>query len=410
VRAGRASHLLRSLPLPLRAACAAGMRPLLALLAGRAVTAQVLDDRIDPPGCRFAYFADQTAVIDRECCNRPAGAGGACFGHGPPQQCSPRCAEVYVPFYSQCEATFNIIFDGVNGEALDGEARTYRGLYDSCLDENLVDVSALLGRVAQLRSAGCEVDLLHTTVAEAEDGHRRAQLPDFGGGGGGRSCADIVAVQGWEEQVNSACCPDPVGKTCPFGYPIECSAECAFTFVPFFNDCRAALSAALDEGMMQNMAQTVALCGSQATRPLLSAITSAQCPHCSNGVVDLAEECDAGGANSELPNAPCRTNCLRPACGDNVVDSPAESCDPPDGVSCTAGCQIDLCLATLCTQPHMSGVCRAGVCECTGCHTGEDCLQSSPLHGLLEKPASLVPVRKRSFLFGFWFFLFNFLR
>ncbi|MBV8763010.1 MAG: DUF4215 domain-containing protein [Deltaproteobacteria bacterium] len=51
---------------------------------------------------------------------------------------------------------------------------------------------------------------------------------------------------------------------------------------------------------------------------------------CGNGVVDTAkgEQCDAGAANSNAPNAPCRTNCKLPTCGDGIVDTTrGEQCD-----------------------------------------------------------------------------------
>jgi hypothetical protein len=59
---------------------------------------------------------------------------------------------------------------------------------------------------------------------------------------------------------------------------------------------------------------------------------------CGNDDVDPGEECDAGAANSEEPNATCRTDCQFPRCGDGVVDDAAavpEECDR------TAGCGSD---------------------------------------------------------------------
>jgi cysteine-rich repeat protein len=51
---------------------------------------------------------------------------------------------------------------------------------------------------------------------------------------------------------------------------------------------------------------------------------------CGNGIVDSAcgEDCDQGAANSDAPNATCRTNCRRQRCGDGIVDDKAgEDCD-----------------------------------------------------------------------------------
>jgi cysteine-rich repeat protein len=62
---------------------------------------------------------------------------------------------------------------------------------------------------------------------------------------------------------------------------------------------------------------------------------------CGNGDVDPGEECDAGTANADLPNAACRTDCQLPRCGDGVVDDAAatpEECDR--GPGCGADCRL----------------------------------------------------------------------
>lgn len=67
---------------------------------------------------------------------------------------------------------------------------------------------------------------------------------------------------------------------------------------------------------------------------------STQC--CGNGLVDPSEECDAGGGNSQNPNAACRTDCSPRRCGDSVVDgSFGETCDDgnnTDGDGCSSTC------------------------------------------------------------------------
>ena len=58
----------------------------------------------------------------------------------------------------------------------------------------------------------------------------------------------------------------------------------------------------------------------------------------------VTEECDQGAANSDAPNAGCRTDCTLPACGDGVVDA-GEECDDANGVArdgCTA-CRLPVC-------------------------------------------------------------------
>lgn len=61
---------------------------------------------------------------------------------------------------------------------------------------------------------------------------------------------------------------------------------------------------------------------------------------CGDGVLDGAEECDDGAANSDtLPDA-CRTTCENAACGDDVQDT-GEACDDGDlieGNGCDSNC------------------------------------------------------------------------
>ncbi|MEZ4366530.1 MAG: DUF4215 domain-containing protein [Kofleriaceae bacterium] len=68
---------------------------------------------------------------------------------------------------------------------------------------------------------------------------------------------------------------------------------------------------------------------------------------CGNGVLELTERCDAGAANADQPNAPCRVDCTLPTCGDGIIDSDrGETCDdgnvePGDG--CTFACVVESC-------------------------------------------------------------------
>jgi hypothetical protein len=66
---------------------------------------------------------------------------------------------------------------------------------------------------------------------------------------------------------------------------------------------------------------------------------------CGDGAWDsLTEECDAGMLNGDYPNAPCRSNCTLPRCGDGIVDtSLGEECDAGnnlDGPDCFADCTL----------------------------------------------------------------------
>lgn len=58
---------------------------------------------------------------------------------------------------------------------------------------------------------------------------------------------------------------------------------------------------------------------------------------CGNGILEVSEECDEGNSNAEVPNAPCRTDCMLPRCGDGVVDA-GEQCDRTPG--CLSDCTL----------------------------------------------------------------------
>jgi cysteine-rich repeat protein len=72
-------------------------------------------------------------------------------------------------------------------------------------------------------------------------------------------------------------------------------------------------------------------------------------PRCGDAIVDGAqfEQCDAGAANSDLPDAACRPDCQLPACGDGVIDGDAgEACDDNNNISgdgCDGVCRVEVC-------------------------------------------------------------------
>ena len=72
---------------------------------------------------------------------------------------------------------------------------------------------------------------------------------------------------------------------------------------------------------------------------------------CGDGVKTGAEQCDAGAANADAPDA-CRSDCRLPMCGDGIVDS-GEQCDvgPAGDATCDQHCKI--------IEPKTTG-CAAG--------------------------------------------------
>lgn len=87
---------------------------------------------------------------------------------------------------------------------------------------------------------------------------------------------------------------------------------------------------------------------------------------CGDGVLDEAEECDQGVANSDVLPDRCRTDCLEPGCGDGVVDED-EECDDANAVD-GDGCDVD-CLAE-------ENGCGNGVLE-----EGEECDDGNGVDG-----------------------------
>jgi cysteine-rich repeat protein len=65
---------------------------------------------------------------------------------------------------------------------------------------------------------------------------------------------------------------------------------------------------------------------------------------CGDGVVDEAEQCDAGPMNG-ADGSPCRAGCLKHKCGDGIVAVGLEECDdgPYNGGACTDTCTLPVC-------------------------------------------------------------------
>ncbi len=95
---------------------------------------------------------------------------------------------------------------------------------------------------------------------------------------------------------------------------------------------RAIHTIALPDGRYLN-----ALVGSSALAASFSSTCGTNSTVCGNGVLyERCEECDDGGANSDVAPDACRTTCLFPRCTDTVTDS-GEECDDGNIETCD-GC------------------------------------------------------------------------
>jgi len=96
-------------------------------------------------------------------------------------------------------------------------------------------------------------------------------------------------------------------------------------------------------------------------------------PDCGDSIIDNAapfsEQCDTGAANSNNPNAACRTDCLPRRCGDGIVDT-GEQCDRGAlnantlTTECYTDCTRGNCLADQYRNPANGG-------RCTACPAGQ---------------------------------------
>ena len=105
----------------------------------------------------------------------------------------------------------------------------------------------LMQQVAALRAKGCKVSLDNGRDIGHRRHHRRLQSG---------KCGKAVLSQRFLA-FEAACCPtnDP---TCKRGIPIQCSAECALVYFPFYDDCSPELARSPEE--KRKMASMLAKC------------------------------------------------------------------------------------------------------------------------------------------------------
>jgi cysteine-rich repeat protein len=135
-------------------------------------------------------------------------------------------------------------------------------------------------------------------------------------------------------------------------------------------------------------------------------------PKCGDGIVDANEQCDAGAANSNAPNAACRLTCKLPRCGDNIVDTArGEVCDDNNNTSgdgCSANCASNETCGNGIVDPQKGETCDDG-----NTRTRDGCSACSPETAVVLTPGQtptgrINPVlvydagRQRIVMFGGW--------
>jgi hypothetical protein len=187
------------------------------------------------------------------------------------------------------------------------------------------------------------------------------------GGGGGTYCVNFGGVAGGTFARNDAIAfriakPTAEG-VCPSGTPV-----CGDGVIQSpFENCDVGNDAACPGLCGANgLACICPFCGDQVIdpgeqcdRPNLGSCTegcsyTCQCAVCGDGVVQTpVEGCEPDGDPLQCEEGTCgavggSNQCQCPACGDNIVNRAAEQCDGTDDSACPGNCVSDTCLCAVC--------------------------------------------------------------
>jgi cysteine-rich repeat protein len=168
-------------------------------------------------------------------------------------------------------------------------------------------------------------------------------------GGNTESCDEDCTVPECGDEIYN-----PMAEECDTGVNTEsCDRDCT---VPACND-----------GLFNRKAEDCDTNGDSETCD--ADCTAPRCgdghrnPEYTNPASMKKEQCDNGASNSDEPNA-CRTTCLLPACGDEIIDD-GEQCDGQNAVACTG--PLNLCVPK--DQPN--------ACHCDSPPSGRQALQTT---------------------------------
>eukprot|EP01052_Picozoa_sp_SAG31_P025668 SAG31_NODE_2264_length_6057_cov_6.828634_2_plen_781_part_00 len=314
-------------------------------------------------------------AINQACCEQQG--VNTCVG-GAPQVCDAECAMEFLPYWHDCLSLrtragdamqqFTLLFTACTDDLSESEVmELYRDV--TVLDdarECFINTSMILSRTEAKQAAtrppcdhnafgavcdgmissgfkSCAEDYCEL-CPEAHSCDGACQFPCGPGdtNGGHRMQRILAEIGGWAsalveysvacpleqlheriQEVDAACCGRSNG-VCAYGVPTSCSYRCGRVWTSFFANCEAVLSELFDG--VEEYEDLTASCLDVDPMSVTLALDRAVCSVCGDGVQGYGEECDEGQANSDLPNALCRTNCKVASCGDGIVDD-GETCD-----------------------------------------------------------------------------------
>ena len=206
--------------------------------------------QLQPTLC--ADLAARKQAIDRLCFSQTPTANGP-VSSKPLAACSPGCAAVIVPTWTDCSLD----------QATKTRLLSIATLCDAVsLNGNLPEIAGPVsgdsgGESTDWRRGSCKAGVdgggrcLNSGTCVEEWGHHRLQ-------GGGDCPLDDVDRR--SEALNGVCCNDST-EDCSSGAPSTCDDECAGVLLPFWSDCAETLAMASNgETMTKIMQTTVSLC------------------------------------------------------------------------------------------------------------------------------------------------------
>ena len=200
----------------------------------------------------------------------------------------------------------------------------------------------------------------------------------------GQKCVQVFVCGNGRIEQGETCDPPNPGNGCSATCQTETGWRCvpgSCTKLPYCGDgiVQASLGEKCDEGQYQGSPGCSADCKTQDSSCTCVPGQACVCqtPVCGDGIIETGEQCDQGkstypgcsatcqlepGYQCPFPGAPCV-----PVCGDGILISPPEQCDPGMNIpniaqACNADCTVKAGWACTTTDCHQT-VCGDGVVE-----------------------------------------------